>query len=127
MQNNIIRIDFDHLPARINMNSPSWRGRKTRRTVGVKNVVRDVLKGRTDLPDKPLEQVELSIVFHLANAASDLENRRSSLKPYIDGLVSLGIIRQDNAKVIRKETLEWDECSPEVGPGFTIYIRPLTV
>ena len=116
-------FEFDTLPSPVNMNSPGVSRQRHRRAVGIHGLVKDMLDGRTDLPDTPLDQVELHFLFYLPNLiARDLENLRASCKPYVDGLVKCGILADDNMKVVRRDVQDWKHRKND--PGFTILVVP---
>ncbi|MCA9280212.1 MAG: RusA family crossover junction endodeoxyribonuclease [Phycisphaeraceae bacterium] len=50
---------------------------------------------------KPFERAKITYVFHMPNARNrDIANLIQSCKPYLDGIVDAGIIKDDNWKCL---------------------------
>ena len=108
-----MKLTFDHLPDGITLNDRShWAVRK-KATDTAHALVADKLR----VPPKIAATVALHLHFYLPDKRRrDLDNLIGAVKPYIDGLVLAGLLRDDGQHCITEVKATWEYRQGQ--PGF---------
>jgi len=105
-------VELPHLPdPDLNPNNNKHWGDKARARKNAREAMMDALKNKDNpvfVPDRPYEAAILKIEFVAGfkdpqRGRRDMDNLLASAKPYIDGLVDGGILRDDTAVRLRYE------------------------
>lgn len=130
----LIRIEFDHLPPMLNMNTNHHWGQRASHVKKSQQAVREAVDG-LQLPLTPLQRVHLHTHFYLPSMhGKDLEQLRASVKTYVDMLCvpqywkdgrlrrdGLSIIVDDKMTCVASESQSWE--LRRGAPGFYIDIQ----
>jgi len=107
-----LTIEIPGLPSINTASNNHWRVRARNNKTWKRAVVHFALAA--GLPPEPLWKAKVVCTRHSAREP-DFENLAHSFKPLIDGLVTGGVLVDDNQQVIGQPTYRWEKAAPKQG------------
>ena len=107
-----LTIEIPGLPSINTASNNHWRVRARNNKTWKRAVVHFALAA--GLPPEPLWKATVVCTRH-SSRVPDYENLAHSFKPLVDGLVTGGVLVDDNQQVIGQPTYRWEKAAPKQG------------